>query len=190
MMLVAGLGLCWLTGQRQHADNAKCGAGQAAAVIPAAQRVATQADVAAAAGVGVPAPGKRTAFRVVLDGDTVRLLETEELQGDFHRRRGRLAWVPGMLYCRLLDSRQQVVAEETFAAPDQACVVVTPHVAATDGNPSAVSVAATAPVVFQVRMPSVASAAQLQVYRVTGARPADTSAEAAAKLLGNLVLPR
>ena len=190
ILALVGLGLCWFTGQRQRANNPKCATGKAA-VAAAAERVAPEADLAAgpaAAGIEVPVPGKRTAFRLVMDGDTVRLLATEELRGDFHQRRGRLAWLPGMLYFRLLDKQQRVVAEETLAAPDQACVVVNPHLAALEGKPSPAAVAATAPVVFQVRLPSVASATRLQVYRVTGPRPADTSAEPAARLLENLTL--
>ena len=136
-------------------------------------------------------PGKRTAYRLALAGDTVRLLATDELQGDFHRRRGRLAWWPGMLYFRLLDSRQQVLAEETLAAPEPVCVVLEsalPGAADTPRPPAAI--ASASPVVFQVRLPSVAGAAQLQVYRLTGVRPADANAELPAKLIGSLALQR
>ena len=132
--------------------------------------------------------GKRTAFRLVLDGDKVDLVGQADLQGDFHRRRGRMAWFPGMLYCRLLDAQQRVLAEETLAAPEPACVLLNPPRAAGEGKPTASVLAAAAPVVFQVRLPKVAGATQLQVYRLTGPRPADAAAGTAARLLGTLVL--
>ena len=134
-------------------------------------------------------PGKRTAFRLALAGDVVKLIGTDELQGDFHRRRGRLAWWPGMLYFRLLDAQQRVLAEETLAAPERTCVVLRSGSPEVDGDaPPAARVSTSVPVVIQVRMPSVAGATQLQVYRLTGERPADSQAEAPTKLLATLAL--
>jgi len=135
-----------------------------------------------------PEPGRRTAWRMVLAGDRVELLGREDLQGDFHERRGRMAGLPGMLLCRLLDARQQVLAEETLAAPDHACVVQDPQMPGAGGQPTAAAFSSTAPVVFQVRMPRVANATQLQVYRLTGPRPAAAGAEPAGKLLGSIAL--
>ena len=51
-----------------------------------------------------PRPGEQRAFRFVLNGDKVDLETVEDTQGDFHRRRGPMAWQPGMFYCRLLDA--------------------------------------------------------------------------------------
>ena len=192
VLVMVGAGLCRLPSRRQSANRPDHGSGQA----PVAAAVVSDIQVAAAVAtpeepVADPSPGKRTAFELVLDGDSVKLLRTDELQGDFHRRRGQLAWWPGMLYFRLLDTQQRVVAEETMAAPERTCAVIA---AATPGTaptpPPAAMASAHVPGVLQVRLPSVASATQLQVYRITGERPADTNAELPAKLLETLTIQR
>ena len=187
-------GLWWLLGLRQQGPEMGPREGKAVPAGVAAQRVAKTAEVASVRTVaGVVAPpeaGKQTALRMVLAGDTVELLARDELQGDFHQRRGRMAWLPGMLLCRLLDGQQRVLAEETLAAPDHACVVLAPQTAGMAAMPVATRFSSPAPVVFQVRLPYVAAATQLRVYRLNGPRPADTGAEPAGKLLGSIALQR
>ena len=189
VLVIAGSGLCGLSKRRQMAICPEHGPVQAAAVGAATavdKRVGGAED-----SVVEPQPGKRTAFRLELAGEVVKLIGTDELQGDFHRLRGRLAWWPGMVYFRLLDAQQRVLAEETLAAPERTCVVLRSGSPEVDGDapPSAMMPSST-PVVIQVRMPSVVGATQLQVYRLTGERPADSQAEAPTKLLATLPLQK
>lgn len=188
---VLTVGLWWMLEKRPQAAAMKPGNGRATPAVAAAGPVPNDAGMTAGlpAGEVKPAgPGKQTALRLVLAGDKVELLAREELQGDFHQRRGRLAWLPGMLLCRALDAQQRVLAEETLAAPDHACVVMEPQAAAADGMPAATAFSSPAPVVFQVRLPNVETATQLQVYRLTGPRPDDAGAAPAGKLLGCIAL--
>ena len=185
VLVIAGSGLCELSKRRQIAIGPEHGPVHAAAtVVPDGQTVVVPVDSG-----GKSQPSKRMAFRLALEGEVVKLIGTEELQGDFHRRRGRLAWWPGMLYFRLLDVQQRVLAEETMAAPERTCVVLRTGSPEVDGDaPPTARVSTGAPVVLQVRMPSVAGASQLQVYRLTGEQPADSQAEAPRKLLATLAL--
>ncbi|MEI6674591.1 MAG: hypothetical protein WCO57_05390 [Verrucomicrobiota bacterium] len=191
LVLVLAVGLWWLLDQRLQAAAIRRSDEKSSASGVAVETVAKVVAVAAEwidAGAGRPEPGRRTAWRMVLAGDRVELLGREDLQGDFHERRGRMAWLPGMLLCRLLDARQQVLAEETLAAPDHACVVQDPQMTGEGGQPMAVAFSSSAPVVFQVRLPRVANATQLQVYRLTGPRPAAAEAAPAGILLGRIAL--
>ena len=121
----------------------------------------------------------------MLVGDTLALEATEDLRGEFRRRRGPAAWAPGMLCCRLLDAEQRVLAEETLSPPDRTCVVLDPHIA---GPPQPTVLTADGPVVFQVRLPKLAAATELKVYRLAGADRAALGAEPVGTLLGSFPL--
>ena len=136
-----------------------------------------------------PAPGQR-AYRLVLAGETLALEAAEDLRGEFRRRRGPAAWAPGMLCCRLLDADQRVVAQETVPPPDRTCVVLDPHVTGPAGQPQPAVLTADGPVVFQVRLPQLATATELKVYRLAGSDPAGFDQEPAGTLLAAFPLRR
>ncbi|MCX6872898.1 MAG: hypothetical protein NTW21_03690 [Verrucomicrobia bacterium] len=189
VVVVLAVGLWWRLGLRPD----WVGTGREGGPPPAAALVSSEVDLAAVrvdAGAIPASPGRQTAFRLLLDGDSVQLMAVEELQGDFHRRRGRLAWLPGMLYCRLLDAEQRVLAEDTLAAPDRACVVLDPQAAGADGRPVVTMFSPSGPVVFQVRLPHLEAATELRVSRLTGPRPAGALAEPVGKLLASIALPQ
>jgi hypothetical protein len=193
VLAVLAAGPWWWADNRQQTARLNSSEGKAPAEGGRAPLVAN--DIASAAvlpdGRAQPTePGKQTAWRMMLAGDTVELLAQEELRGDFPTRRRHLAWLPGMLLCRLLDGQQRVLAEETLAAPDHACVVLDPQTPGMDGMPAATTFAAPAAVVFQVRLPTLHAASQLQVYRLSGPRPADAGAAVPGKLLGSMALQR
>jgi hypothetical protein len=134
-----------------------------------------------------PAPGQR-AYRLVLAGETLALEAAEDLRGEFRRRRGPAAWAPGMLCCRLLDAEQRVLAQETLPPPDRTCVVLDPHVAGPAGPPQPTVLTADGPVMFQVRLPKLAAATELKVYRLASADRAALGAEPVGTLLGSFPL--
>ena len=152
-----------------------------------------QAPVVAAASLSVepsPAPAEQRAFRFLLTGDHLELTAVTETRGDFHRRRGPLSWQPGMLYGRLLDAGQQVLAEDTLAAPDAPCFVLDPHTRGADGEPKPALLTATGPVVFQLRMPRLDSATHLEIYRLSGSQPTVGNETPVGALLASILLPR
>jgi len=134
-----------------------------------------------------PTPGQR-AYRLVLAGDTLALDAAEDLRGEFRRRRGPAAWAPGMLCCRLLDAEQRVLAQETLPPPDRTCVVLDPHITGPAGPPQPTVLTAEGPVVFQVRLPKLAAATELKVYRLAGTDRAALGAEPVGTLLGSFPL--
>lgn len=135
-------------------------------------------------------PGEQRAFRFVLNGDKIELEAVEDMRGDFHRRRGPMAWQPGMFYCRLLDAAQRVLAEDTLAAPDRTCVVLDPNTPDANGKPRPVVLTATGPAVFQVRLPKIDSATQMKIYRLAGTRPAMANEEPLGQLLATIPLSK
>ena len=158
----------------------------APARTPAPPMVVQRAAVA----LRSPSVREQQAFRFVLSDGKLTLEAVEEIRGDFHPPRAAPAWEAGMFCCRLLDARQRVVAEETLPAPDHVCVVLDPNTPGPDGRPQAVEFSPRGPVVFQVRMPSLATATQLKVYRLAGSRPAMLDAEPAGQLLASIPLTR
>ncbi len=149
----------------------------------AAAQVSPSSPVLAA----TPASGQR-AYRLILDGDSLVLEAAEDLRGEFRRRRGPAAWSPGMLCCRLLDADQRVLAQETVPPPDRTCVVLDPHVTGPAGQPQPAVLTADGPVVFQVRLPQLATATELKVYRLAGTDPAAFDQEPAGTLLATFPL--
>jgi len=133
---------------------------------------------------------EQRAFRFVLSFGKLELETVEDIRGDFHPRRGRTAWQPGMLYCRLLDDQQRVLAEETVPAPDHVCVVLDPNTPGPDGKPQPAVLTTTGPVVFQVRLPKMDSATQMKVYRLAGAQSAGLDEEPPGQLLAIIPLAR
>lgn len=145
----------------------------------------------AAAGVRAAAsPPSRVqrAYRFVLNEGQIALEAAEELRGDFHPRRGEMAWQPGMFYFRLLDGASNVLAEQTMPAPDQQCVVLDPNTPDAKGVPQPAVLTASGPVVFQVRMPKVEGATQMRVYRLGGAHRAPKTEEPLGQLLASIPL--
>ena len=124
-----------------------------------------------------------------MSGDQITLEAVTDIRGDFHRRRGPLAWEPGMLYCCLLDDSQRILAEETLPAPDQVCVVLDPHGNA-DTAPQPVRFTPEGPVVFQVRMPKIDAATQMKIYRLAGPRGTTFNGEPEGALLATIPLTR
>ena len=138
----------------------------------------------------VSSPSEQRAFRFVLTGSKIELAAAEDITGDFHPRRGPLAWQPGMIYCRLLDESQRVLAEQTVPAPDHMCIVLDPNLPDASGNPQPAALTPTGPVVFQMRMPRVDSATHMKVYRLQGIRPAGLTEEPIGELLATIALPQ
>lgn len=129
----------------------------------------------------LPGPGERysaaRAYRLVLDGGVCKLEAVEDLSGDFRQPRGMLA-SEGMFYCRLLDAEGGVLAETTMHPPDRRCVVLVPDLENPGAPPLPISLTADRPVVFQVRLPVVEGASELEIVRLAksglpanGARP-------------------
>jgi len=110
-----------------------------------------------------PAHYKR-AYMLSLDGNRLSMESVQDIEGDFAARRRQPEEWSGMLRCRLMDADGQTLAEEIIAAPDQLCTVLDSH----DGPPKPVKLAIPGPVIFQVRMPRVADAHQLEVFRIQG----------------------
>lgn len=131
---------------------------------------------------------ERRAYRLVLSSGRLELETAEDIRGDFHPRRGRTAWRPGMLCCRLLDAQQHVLAEETLPAPDYVCVVLDPNTPGQNGKPQPAALSPTGPVVFQVRMPKLESATQMKVYRIVGTQPPRLREEPPGQLLATIPL--
>jgi hypothetical protein len=132
--------------------------------------------------------GVQRAFRFVLHDGRLELEAAEDIHGDFHQRRGPVAWQPGMLCCRLLDAQKRVLAEETVQAPDRVCVVLDPNTKDADGNPLPAVLSPKGSAVFQVRLPKVGAATQMRVYRITGPRPATAGGNFAGQLLATVPL--
>lgn len=126
----------------------------------------------------------------MLEGQKLRLEADEEITGEFHRPRGQPAWEAGMLCCRLLDAGQRLLAEETLRAPDELCVVLDPNTPGPDGKPQPAKLSPEGPVTFQVRLPKVAGATELKIYRLAGPRPELQDAEPAGQLLATIPLTR
>lgn len=155
------------------------------------QALTTSTPVSQPAAAVALAPGLgQRAYRLVLDGDTLALEAAEDLRGEFRRSRGPAAWAPGMLCCRLLDADQRVLAQETVPPPDRTCVVLDPHVTGPTGQPQPAVLTADGPVVFQVRLPQLATATELKVYRLAGTDPAAFDQEPAGTLLAAFPLRR
>lgn len=110
-----------------------------------------------------PARYKRT-YMLSLEGNRLSLESVQDIEGDFAARRRQPQEWSGMLRCRLTDANGQTLAEEILAAPDQLCTVLDSH----DGVPKPVKLAIPGPVIFQVRLPRVADAHHLDVYRIQG----------------------
>ncbi|MDZ4404094.1 hypothetical protein [Prosthecobacter sp.] len=140
----------------------------------------------------VRADGKRElqAYRLAVRGGVVSLDGTQRIAGDFHRRRGPQAWMPGMWCVRLLDADMRVLAEETANAPDEACVVLDPQNLGANGQPQATQFAgAGEESMLQVRLPPHPDAKWLKVYRLSGMERADWNSEPLGSLLTAISLP-
>jgi hypothetical protein len=125
-------------------------------------------------------------FRLVADGGVFSLQAVEDLKGDFRKKR-QLRWEAGMLCCRLLDARGNVLAEDTFNSPDYVCLVLDPNVPENASRP--VRYTPDGPVVFQVRFPQTEGATRLNVYRLAGQHPPAQQADPPGKLLAAISLP-
>ncbi len=166
----------------EHQKHQKATLGMSAAVTvldnqPQAVAVAT-----------VPPLGEQRTFRFLLTGDHVDLTAVKETRGDFHQRRGPLSWQPGMIYGRLLDAAQHVLAEDTLPAPDPACMVLDPHTPGTDGEPKPVMLTATGPVILHFRMPKMNSATHIEIYRLSGSEPTVADEQPVGLLLARILL--
>lgn len=138
------------------------------------------------------ADGKRElqAYRLVVRGGVISLDGNERIAGDFHRRRGPQAWMPGMWCVRLLDANMRVLAEETANAPDEPCVVLDPQNLDAKGKPQVTQFAgAGEDAMLQVRMPPTPEAKWLKVYRLSGMERADWNTEPMGRLLTSIPLP-
>lgn len=104
----------------------------------------------------------RRAYLLRLDGGTLSLENTEDIEGDFAQRRGKAQEWSGMLRCRLISEDGQVLSEELLAAPDHLCTVLDSR----DGTPKPVSYIVPGPVLFQLRLPRLAAASRLDITRI------------------------
>lgn len=141
-----------------------------------------------AAGASAAGPRELRAYRMILEGGQVRLEAVEDIQGDFRARRGPPSKLAGMLCCQLMDAAGTVLAEETVAAPDLACVVLDPHLPGSDGRPQAAQFSPAGPRVFQVRLPKTAAAETLRVLRLTSGDSNNSSG--ASSVLASIPLPK
>jgi hypothetical protein len=140
----------------------------------------------------VRADGKRElqAYRLAVRGGVVSLDDTQRISGDFHRRRGPQAWMPGMWCVRLLAADMRVLAEETANAPDDTCVVLDPQNPDANGQPQATQFAGVGEeAMLQVRLPPHPDAKWLKVYRLSGVTRADWNTEPLGQLLTAISLP-
>ena len=147
---------------------------------------------ASAAAAPITEAGSREmrAYRLAVRGGVVSLDAVESIVGDFHRRRGPLAWMPGLWCVRVLDADMRVLAEETAAAPDDVCVVVDPQNVGASGAPQVTQFAgAGEEAMLQVRMPPQPGAKWLKVYRLSGMQRADWNTEPMGQLLASISLP-
>lgn len=104
----------------------------------------------------------RRAYLLRLDGGTLSLENTEDIEGDFAQRRGKAQEWSGMLRCRLISEDGQVLSEELLPAPDHLCTVLDSR----DGTPKPVSYIVPGPVLFQLRLPRLAAASRLDITRI------------------------
>lgn len=196
LLVVAAGGFLWLGGRLQRsAKQLSSRAGLRS--TPSAPRGEAQADVAVEQGTAVAPPptppvggkSQRQAYRFALRGGKISLEGVDLLQGDFHKRRGPMAWRPGMWCVRFLDADMRVLAQETAAAPDEPCVVLDPNVLNAAGNPQASELKLTDDVMMQMRVPPVSGAAWIKIYRIAGAKPAAWGVEPMGELLASIPLP-
>ena len=173
--------LWWVQVERHRSPKPISSARPAPGATPASPPSSTPpvapvaADAAPVDAASAPSGAVQRAFRFVLNAQKLDLEATEDIRGDFHRRRGEMPWAAGMLYYRLLDAQQRVLAEETQLPPDHVCVVLDPHTPDENGRPIPARMTSDGPVVFQARLPKLDDATHLQVYRLTGARPANAT---------------
>jgi hypothetical protein len=163
-----------------------------ALAVPADAAPVAPADPAPPATEVPRADGKRElqAYRFVVRGGVVSLDGNQRIVGDFHRRRGPQAWMPGMWCVRLLDANMRVLAEETANAPDEACVVLDPNNLDANGKPQATQFSgAGEDAMLQVRLPPNPEAKWLKVYRLSGMERADWNTEPMGQLLTSISLP-
>lgn len=177
LLLLAAGGFIWLSGAWQSGPS-MASARPMPKTIEAAAKPEKAPDAEAPKATTVNAvprpvvteemldPGRfRRAYMLMLDKGKLSLEETNDLQGYFSLPRRKEEEWTGMLRCRLLDSAGKVLAEDVMSAPDQLCVVL-------DGRgsePKPVQLSVPGPVLFQVRLPHVRDAAQLDITRITGA---------------------
>ena len=145
---------------------------------------------AVAAPIAVAGNREMRAYRLAVRGGVVSLDAVEPIVGDFHRRRGPMAWMPGMWCVRVLDADMRVLAEETAAAPDDACVVLDSQNLSASGSPRVTQFAgAGEEAMLQVRMPPQPGAKWLKVYRLSGMERADWNTEPMGQVLASISLP-
>lgn len=194
LALAAGV-FVWL--QRRELPQADAAEKPARPPVVAPPVTAAAVVVTKPAPIPPPAPTPRAggktqqqAYRFAVRGGQITLEGVELLQGDFHRRRGPQPWLPGMWCVRFLDADQRVLAQETAAAPDEPCVVLDPQVPNADGSPKASKLKLTDDVMMQMRVPPVAGASWIKIYRIAGTQPAALDAEPLGHLLASIPLPR
>jgi hypothetical protein len=140
----------------------------------------------------VRADGKQVlqAYRLAVRSGVVTLDGSTRIVGDFHRRRGPQAWMPGMWCVRLLDADMKVLAEETANAPDDVCLVGDPQSLSANGKPQVTQFAgAGEEAMLQVRLPPQPGAKWLKVYRIGSLQRADWNTEPMGQLLASISLP-
>ncbi|MBL9131370.1 MAG: hypothetical protein JNG86_09235 [Verrucomicrobiaceae bacterium] len=192
-MILAGLGvLLWLKAPVDESEAGTTPASRAEAQSPAAIQRPPAAVEAAPRLETARADGRRElhAYRLAVKGGVVTLDGSTRIAGDFHRRRGPVAWMPGMWCVRLLDAEGRVLAEETANAPDDVCLVGDPQNLGPDGKPRVTQFAgAAAEGMLQVRLPPHPEAKMLKVYRIAGLQRADWTSEPLGRLLAAIPLP-
>lgn len=196
LLVAAAAGFSWLSGRPERgAKPTDLDAGATAvtsAVGEAGKGEAAVEQVVTAASPPTPASGGKTqrqAYRFAMRGGKISLEGVDLLQGDFHKRRGPVAWRPGMWCVRFLDAEMRVLAQETAVAPDEPCVVLDPNVLDAAGNPRASQMKLTDDVMMQMRVPPVMGAAWIKIYRIAGAKPAAWDVEPMGELLASIPLP-
>lgn len=198
LLVVAAGGFFWLAGRPERSARQEISTAGPLSTpsfpVGEAQTVASVEQGPAASTGALPTPpaggkSQRQAYRFALRGGKISLEGVDLLQGDFHKRRGPMAWRPGMWCVRFLDADMRVLAQETAPAPDEPCVVLDPNVLNASGNPQVSQLKLTDDVMMQMRVPPVSGAAWIKIYRIASAQPAAWDVEPMGQLLASIPLP-
>jgi hypothetical protein len=121
-------------------------------------------------------PSVQRVYRFALEAGRISLEAIEDVRGDFRTRRHSDQHEAGMLRFRLLNSRNQTLAEEVILAPDYVCLVLDQNTSP-DGRAIATRFTPPGPLVFQVRLPVRDDATVMKIYRAQSAarNPADAA---------------
>jgi len=125
-----------------------------------------------------------------LDAGKATLVESSDITGEFRPSNGKLVKRTGRLYYVLLDSRGNMIAEETTPAYDYNCTMLEGGPDGTrHGNETAETHRKHVPTIVDVILPKAANAKTLNLYRLTGSSFNTPEEDLKHDLLGSFILP-